>query len=375
MKPLRLLAIIEAYIMTGPAKNLIEFATLARALDVETTVATFIRGGESNQFIDAARQNGITVHAFHERRLFDPAIIKNLAQLASRLSPDVIQTHAVKSHFLARLAGLPKRAPWIAFHHGYTWPTWRARAYNQLDRWSLPAAAKVLTVSLPFREELAEKGVERERIEIVHNAIRSNWGTAATNGAVDLRATLGIAPDRSIILIVGRLSREKDHLTLLRALDRLRQTLNPHLVVVGEGPELGRIEHEIRERGLTGHVTLTGLQPSAEPYYGIANLAVLSSLSEGSPNALLEAMAAGVPVVATKVGGIPEIVMHGESALLVPPGDVESMAAAMARLLTDAPLAQRFIERGRALVLEKHSPAARAKRLAEIYQSAATRLR
>ena len=194
-------------------------------------------------------------------------------------------------------------------------------------------------------------------------------------GTSDLRAALGIAPDRQIILIVGRLSREKDHLTLLRAVDRLQSNLNPHLLVVGEGPERGRIEQEIRQRGLTEHVTLTGLQRSAEPYYRIANLAVLSSLSEGSPNALLEAMSAGVPVVATNVGGIPEIVTDGESALLVPAGDVESMAAAMAKLLTDTSLAQRFVERGRSLVLEKHSPTARAERLAGIYQSLASRLR
>jgi glycosyltransferase involved in cell wall biosynthesis len=375
MKPLRLLAIIEAYVMSGPAKNLIEFATLARALDVNTTVATFIRGGESNEFIEAARKNGIEVHTFRERGLFDPAVIKGLSSFVVNQKPDVIQTHAVKSHFLARLAGLPKRAPWIAFHHGYTWPALRARAYNQLDRWSLTAAAKVLTVSVPFRDELAAKGVAQERIEIVHNAIRSSWGTSPSVFPDNLRAELGIPPDRRVILIVGRLSREKDHLTLLRAVDQLRPKLNPHLVVVGEGPELGRIEQEIRQRGLTGHVSLTGQKPSAEPYYRIADLAVLSSLSEGSPNALLEAMASGVPVVATKVGGIPEIVTNEESALLVPQRDVDSMAAAMARLLTDAPLAQRFVERGRALVIEKHSPAARARRLAEIYRSIAAPLR
>jgi glycosyltransferase involved in cell wall biosynthesis len=286
----------------------------------------------------------------------------------------LIQTHAVKSHFLARLAGLPKRAPWIAFHHGYTWPALRVRAYNQLDRWSLTAAAKVLTVSAPFREELAARGVPRERIEIVHNAIRPDWGVASTAEDGTLRTSLGIAPDRSVILIVGRLSREKDHLTLLRAVDRLRSNLNPHLLVVGEGPERPRIEQEIRQRGLAGHVTLTGHQPSVESFYRIANLAVLSSLTEGSPNALLEAMAAGVPVVATNVGGIPEIVTHEESALLVPPGDVDGMAAAVAKLLADASLASRLVARGRTLLLE-HSPLARTKRLTEIYRSVVARIR
>jgi glycosyltransferase involved in cell wall biosynthesis len=354
---MKLLAIIEAYSMTGPAKNLIEFATLARELGVDTTVATFIRGQESNIFIETARSSGVPVNVLCERGLADRAVLKDLAALVSREKPGVIQTHAVKSHFLARLAGLPKQAPWIAFHHGYTWPTFRARAYNQLDRWSLRTAAKVLTVSIPFRDELVSKGVKPDRIEIVHNAIRPDWGAAKQTG-----------DHRNVILIVGRLSREKDHLTLLRAVKRITN-LNPHLLIVGEGPERPRIEQEIQRLGISGHVTLTGHQRSAEPYYTIANLAVLSSLSEGSPNALLEAMAAGIPVVATNVGGIPEIVKHQESALLVPPGDISAMSAAISKLLTDPSLAHQLADRARMLALAKHSPQARAQRLAAIYHS------
>jgi glycosyltransferase involved in cell wall biosynthesis len=375
MKPLRLLAIIEAYSMTGPAKNLIEFAVLARELNVDTAIATFVRSEESNAFIETARESSIAVHLLRERGLGDPRVIQDLTRLVTRGQPDIIQTHAVKSHFLARLAGLPKVAPWIAFHHGYTWPTMRARAYNQLDRWSLGSAAKVLTVSMPFREELAAKGVARKRIEIVHNAIRPDWGAIAPNVSADLRLALGIEPDRKIILIVGRLSREKDHLTLLSAVNRLRGDLNLHLLVVGEGPERGRIEEEMRRLRMAERVTLTGHQRSAEPYYQIADLAVLSSRSEGSPNALLEAMAAGVPVVATNVGGIPEIVMHEESALLVAPGDIDSMASALSNLLTNISLAGRFAAHARSLVREKHAPIARAKRLAEIYRSVVDELR
>ncbi len=121
---------------------------------------------------------------------------------------------------------------------------------------------------------------------------------------------------------------------------------------------------------MSEHVTLTGHQPSAEQRTGgIATLAVLSSLSEGSPNALLEAMASGVPVVATNVGGIPEVVKNQESAILVPSGDRAAMAEAMARLLRDPGLARQYADRGRMLVLVKHSPQARAKRLVDIYRS------
>lgn len=370
MKPLRLLAIIEAATITGPAKNLLQFAQLAKTEGVETTIATFVRGGESNLFIDTARGHSIPIHAVPERSPYDRATLSTLTGLVSSIEPDVIQTHAVKSHFIARLAGLPRLAPWIAFHHGYTWPAWRARVYNEFDRWSLRAPVKVLTVSRPFQRELEGKGVRRERIEVIHNAIRPDWGSEASNpdAAAALRGALNIAPDRKVVLIVGRLSREKDHLTLLDAVDRLRTRLAPYLVIVGEGPERPRIEREIRALGLEGSVVLTGQQKLAEPYYGIADVAVLSSLSEGSPNALLEAMAARVPVVATAVGGIPEIVTHRESALLVKPGDASGMADSMARLLENRDEAGAMVAKAHQLIQEHYGPEQRTRRLVEIYR-------
>lgn len=378
MAPLRLLAIIEASTITGPAKNLLEFARRATAQDVFTTIATFTRGPSENQFtravLDAANcHKGITLETIPERGPFDTGVLRSLTELEARVQPDIIQTHAVKSHFLTRWAGLPRKAPWIAFHHGYTWPTLQARAYNQLDRWSLRGATRVLTVSLPFRDQLDAVGVPPGRIEMIHNAIPANWGieTRAPGEAARFRAAAGIGPEKKIILIVGRLSREKDHLTLLEAVDRLRARITPHLVIVGDGPERPRIEESIRNRGMREYVTLTGHQSSAEPWYGIADVAVLSSLSEGSPNALLEAMATQVPVVATAVGGVPEIVTHDESALLIRPGDPAEMSAALERILTEPGLADRLKKRSHELILERHEPEARTLRLVSIYRALA----
>ncbi len=370
MSRLRLLAIVEADSITGPVKNLLEFARLARAADVETTIATFTRGSANNLFIDTARESGCPVEVIHESGLYDRGVILNLRQMVDRLQPGIIQTHAVKSHFLARCASLPAKAPWVAFHHGYTWPTLRARLYNQLDRWSLRPARKVLTVSLPFRDELMARGVNPDRIEIIHNAIPQDWGGRfrQPSQARALRAKLGIGEDRNVILIVGRLSREKDHLTLLEAIARLPHNLRPHLVIVGEGPERPRIEERVRNLSLVSSVTLTGQQESAEPFYGIAQVAVLSSLSEGSPNALLEAMATGVPVVATRVGGIPEIVSHRESALLLEPGDATGMKDSLAAVLQDPVLAHYLVEHAQQRIVKYHSPEARAAKLVDTYR-------
>ena len=371
MKPLRLLAIIEAYSITGPAKNLLGFIEQARPENLSATIVTFTRGEADNLFITTARRQGIPVETIPESGPFDPRVIRSLKAIAERVRPDIIQTHAVKSHFLARLAGLPRLAPWVAFHHGYTWPTRKARLYNQLDRWSLNAAAKVLTVSQPFRNELAAFGVAPDRIEVIHNAIPAGWGATACapDEAAALRLKADIPAGRRVILIVGRLSREKDHLTLVKAVHQLSSVLDVHLLIVGDGPERQRIEQTIRELGLEHRVTLTGQQPSAQPWYGIADIAVLSSLSEGSPNALLEAMATGVPVVATRVGGIPEIVTDEESALLVQPGDVAQMEVAIRRLLTDAKLAADLKKRSRELIAERHAPEARMRRLMSVYRA------
>ena len=381
MKSIKLLAIVEATSVTGPAKGLLQFARMARSGEVgpavEVSIAVFQRPDEPDLFIQAASQMSIPVYPIAERGRFDRRVIAGLAALGQSLQPDLVESHAVKSHFLVRQSGLNRLAPWVAFHHGYTWPDLRARLYNQLDRWSLRAASRVVTVSQPFRRELIRHGVPPARIDIVHNAIEPGWGTASAAPArAELRARLGIDPARKVILIVGRLSREKDHFSLLRAFGQLagahggEGAANAHLLIVGEGPERARIEAAIQHLGLREVVTLTGQVPSAEPYYGIADLAVLSSLSEGSPNALLEAMATRVPVVATAVGGIPETVSDRESALLVPPRDHGALFRAMRELLANDALARGLAARAGELILTRHAPETRARRLAGIYTAA-----
>ncbi len=186
------------------------------------------------------------------------------------------------------------------------------------------------------------------------------------------RGALGIPEDRKVILIVGRLSREKDHVTLLEAVARLRPAIAPHLVIVGDGPEKPRIAERVSQLGLGENMSPSPASGnSAEPWYGIADVAVLSSLSEGSPNALLEAMATNVPVVATAVGGVPEIVTDEESALLIQPGDPATMSAAILRILTQPELASRLKERSYQLIVERHEPAARMRKLVAIYRSLA----
>ncbi len=376
---MKLLAVMEASSVTGPAKNLIDFARLARELPpesrVETSVVTFEREGSlgPNAFREALREEGIPASSIVQRSVTDRRTLAGLREACDRFAPDIVQTHAVKGHFLMRLSGIGTKRPWVAVHHGYTFTDLKMRAYNQLDRWSLRAPARILTVSQAFERQLRELGVPANRITVLHNSIDPDWmaGLESTAGVPDssaLRSRLGIAPGERVVLTVGRLSFEKAHTDLVTAISRLPPNDSVRLIIVGEGPERGRIEQTIRDLGLGARVTLAGFVRDPRPYYAAADIVALSSLTEGSPNALLEAMAAGVPGVATAVGGIPEIVQDSESALLGPSRQPEALASALAATLADPEAGRRRAANARSLVERRHSPQARVLFLAKLYR-------
>lgn len=370
---IRVVSIVEAWFVTGQAKNLLEFAVRSRNTEpgvrpVEISLSTYERGrgaGEKNQFVIAARERGVRLDLLTEERRFDPSIIAQLDRLLAELKPDIVQTHNVKSHFLMRYSGLSKKYCWLAFHHGYTTPDFKMRLYNALDRWSFRGARHVVTVCGKFRDDVAGFGVPRERITVRHNSVKP-FVSPAPEVVESLRRQW--PADVPVLVCIGRLSSEKGHADLLRALAILRKEQSFHAVFVGDGPEQARIEALIRELKLEEHVTLAGLQHDVRPYYAAADVVVMPSLTEGSPNVLLEAMSAGVPVVATRVGGIPEIAVDGKTALLVPKSDPKALAAALARMLREPELRSSLAREGQALAVEKYSPEAYCRSMVGIYE-------
>jgi len=367
-RPIRLLALLEAKTVTGPAKNVLEFAQRVQCLEprpVEVFLATFERSG-GNEFTAAALRAGLTVRVIPERFVGDPRMVPQLRSIAREVAPDILQTHAVKSHFVMYLSGLWRSRPWVASHHGYTTTDIKMRGYNLLDRVSFRAPHKLLTVSQAFQRQLSDRGVAADRITVLHNAVDPAWGEAVR--ALDraaVRRRLGIGERESVVLAVGRLSPEKGHVHLFAAVKQLRQAGFPiRLIVLGVGPMRAALERSAGEGvHFLGHV------PDPSMYYAAGDLLAVSSLSEGSPNALLEALAAGLPIVATSVGGIPEIVRDYHSALLVEPRNPEALATAIRRLLEDPELATQLAAEGLSLAGERHSPEAHTRTLVDLYES------
>jgi len=379
---IKLLAIVEATTVNAVAKNILEFARAASELHqkdhgapaIRTSIVTFERRGARSDsklgFIAAAREMGLEVDVIPEITRFDLRVLPALREIVKQHAPDIIATHQVKSHFLMKLSRLWRHYPWVAFHHGYTTTDRKVRAYNQLNRWSLPGANRVVTVCKAFSQELTVAGVKSDRICIQHNSIRP-YPRATIEEVESLRGQLKVAADEYMVLTVGRLSREKAHLDLLAALKHLHE-MNPEikarLVIVGDGPERRRLEAVTDSLSLSPWVLFAGHLNEVKPYYDAADVFVLPSHSEGSPFVLLEAMAANLPVVATAVGGVPEMVENNLSALLVPPNAPQTMAEAIARVLTDPQLRDALTSAASTLVSTRYSPETYVRALLEIYR-------
>jgi len=350
-RTIRVVALMEGQFVTGPAKNLLEFAQRARQPSaglpmVDLSLITYHRDASSdpstNPLIAAANAAGVAVDVIHERSVFDYGIVSQISGAVERRKPDLIQTHNVKSHFLARYTGLPQKYPWIVFHHGYTATDLKQEIYNQLDRWSLRGARHVVTVCGAFKQQLVSRGIAPGKISIRHNAIRISPPIDKDRARAILDA-LPCAAGTPVLLMVSRLSHEKGHLDLLEALAILKtRGVAVHALIVGEGTERAAIEKSRDRLGLQEFVTLAGHDNDVKPYFAAADLYLMPSHSEGSPNALLEAMAGGIPAIASNVGGIPEMIVDGISGILLPPRNPEALANAIARLVENADEARRL---------------------------------
>jgi len=370
---------MEAASVTGPAKNLLGFCRWSRSQEAlelgvpfAIELATYVRPGsgpEQNKFVEAARADGVPMHLIHESGRFDRSVLPRLREIAGQISPDLIQTHNVKSHFLCKASGLNRKYPWLAFQHGYTDTDFKMALYNQLDRWSLRSARRVVTVCQAFAKNLPPLGVRPENVRVLHNSISAPPAVPAADVAA-LRQKFGIEPDEAVILTIGRFSAEKGHADLVEALAHLART-HPaarwKALWVGTGPAQPLLEQLAAKHGVSGRIVFAGFQSPVTPFFAAAGIVAVPSHSEGSPNVVLEAMAARVPIAATAAGGTPEIIAHESTGLLSPIKDPAAFSVSLSRLLSDPALGIRLAIAAAERARLHFSPEAYRRSLIEIY--------
>jgi glycosyltransferase involved in cell wall biosynthesis len=358
---IRILVFLEGRNIEGAVKPVLEFAReaareAASARGFELTFVLYVRRNLETLLYRTLQERSTSIESVKEGGPWDPRVIPQLREIAQRYQPDIIWTNNTKSHLLVRLSGLHRKAKWLAVHQGYTKEAWRTRIYNQFDRWSHPAADRVVTVCNDFVEQLKRRGVSSHQIRLLHNPIRPS-APVPESEKLRLRKELSLADKTLVLLSVGRLSKEKGHADLLRAVAKARSHLNQNtkLLMVGDGPERSKLEKLSSELDLGEMVQFIGFRKNVRSFFAIADAFILPSHSEGSPNVLLEALDAGVAIVATAVGGVPEIVKDQISALLVPSRDVSGLSEAIVQIVNQPVLRSLLSTSGQA-VIQRHSP-------------------
>lgn len=311
---------------------------------------------------------GFPVVCLNAPEAWSPATIARVAEILRRERVDVVHCHNRKALLYGGLATLlAPRSRLVYTKHGAS--HWDGGVTARLGRLVMRRARAVIAVSQDIeRGVLAGNWADRRRVHTVLNGVDlEQFRPRPDRDAV--RRDIGIPPDARVIGTVARLSPEKDQASLLAAFARIAPVVpDARLVLVGDGPLRVALETQARGLGITKRTHFLGERKDVAALLGVMDVFCLPSLTEGTSLTLLEAMATGLPVVATAVGGTPEVVSNGSSGLLVTPGEPDRLAEALLQVLQSDQRARRFGEAGRAIVGTRYSMQSMVERYAGIYQ-------
>jgi glycosyltransferase involved in cell wall biosynthesis len=331
----------------APERQILE---LGRALSESwrTVIVSFSEGGLCREFLAKAAGQGFPAVCLDHDTPRLAAALGDLTQLLSRAGAEGLCCHGYKANLLGLLAARRLRIPVVAVSRGWTAETWRVRLYEVLDRRVLGRMDRVVCVSHAQAQKVRRAGVPRQKTVVIHDAVRADRFPSPRNEDRVRLEQLFAEPPKRIVGAAGRLSPEKGFDVLIDAASEvLRRDPSVGFVLYGDGRLRGALAGRVRERKLEGRFVLAGFCSELDRLFPCFDLFVLPSFTEGLPNVVLEAFAAGVPVVATAVGGTPEVVRDGHNGYLVPPGDSAALAKRIADALCDQRQLRKFGERGR----------------------------
>jgi glycosyltransferase involved in cell wall biosynthesis len=312
---------------------------------------------DRGELADRLAAEGFSVRSLSRRPGLDWRCAGQLAAFLRSENVDVVHAHQYAAFFygaLARLRG--PSVPLLFTEHGRTFPDYRRWKRVVANRLLLRNQDRVVGVGEGVRQALIHhEGFRAARVSVVYNGV-ANATFLTTTDRIALRYELGCDENACLILHVARLDPVKDHATALRAFASLLNVFpNARLILAGDGPRRADIEKQVVELQLQHAVRLLGTRHDVPRLWAAADIALLTSTSEGIPLTLLEAMAAGLPVVATCVGGVPEIVDDGRTGLLAPVGDDAALALHLRRLADDVDLRRSMGRAGMLRVQEQFS--------------------
>lgn len=381
-RPLRVLHVITRMIVGGAQENTMLSCALADPARFRSELLTGTQTGPEGELHTESRARGVQLE-------FEPNLVREIAperdllaiwrlwRRMRRARYDVVHTHSSKAGIVgriaARLAGVP-----VIVHTIHGWgfngeqPKHVSQFYIWLERLCARHCGALVVVGLAYRDEGLALGIgQPEQYLLIRSGIEVEAYRDVVIQRSAARRRIGVPEDAFVVGNVGRLSPPKCPELMVAAFDRLaRQHADARLVMVGDGWQRAELEAEIRRRGLAERVHLLGLRRDVPELLRAFDVFILSSSREGLPRTVVQAMAAGLPVVCTRAGAVADAVVDGESGWIVEVGDAEGIGERLIRLAGDRDLARRMGERGRARV-EEFSARRMVQQLTTLYEQLA----
>ncbi len=362
---MRIMYIIDS-LKVGGAEMLLLAMVRSYHKDHDVSVVYFTHG----PLYDDMAAMGIKIHRISTLGIKDPRVMPRLITLISQEKPDVVHTHLSKSDFsgimAAAIAGVPVR---ISSIHNVD--PWREKWYlNAFMRQWMSSCHRMIAVTEDVRQYVLETTkYPADKLLTIPNGVDMNRFDPQNVQALD-KSAWGIEPDSLTVGMIGRLEEQKGHHILLKTAAIVTQAVpNARFVMVGDGPLRPDLEKQRDDLGLQGKAVFTGILRDIPGVLATLDVVTFSSLWEGLPVALLEAMSMGKPLVSTAVGGIPDVIIEGQNGMLVPKENPEALAEKLITVLKDPALANHLGAAARKTIEERYSSETMHHRILELYQS------
>ncbi len=382
---MKILHLIDSGGLYGAEKMLISLAVQQIKLGDEPTIGSLRKPDSSEKAIEyEASRNGLNLQLFNMRSGFNIFGALEIIQFAKQNGFDVIHTHGYKPNILLGFVPRFLRViPVIRTLHGWTSTSALSKMHiNQIvDALSLKFVDQVVLVSKAMADNLAIKKIPTDKISIIENGIdidttnsdifdKHHFLNDHINDEVFQEKILNFCNESFVLISIGRLSKEKGYDNLIEAMRILIHDFNHDvkLLLVGEGQERDSLSALAAKYEISDNLLITGYIDNAKYLLPLANCYVISSLTEGLPITLLEAMSFSIPVVATKVGGIPYVLNDGEEGILVRPGDPSDISRAIEKVFLNVDLSRNLARNARSKLINSYTSEVMARSYMHIYR-------
>ena len=365
---MRVLHLISSGGMYGAEAVILNLSAALNARGDQSVIGLFSNSTQPNlELHEAAARAGVESHLVPCRGQFDRAVASKIRELCRVTRTDVVHAHGYKADVYAWMALRGTTAPLVSTCHTWYDNDLAVRLYGALDRFLLRQFDAVVAVSDEVRDRLFGAGVAPAKVSIIRNGIDLRPFLLAEQVRRQRQNQTAGSPLR--VGLVGRLSPEKGVDLFLRAAAETARVLpNASFVIAGDGPDRSSLEQLIGELGLQGRATLLGRTDDMLGFYGSLDVLVSASRQEGLPIALLEGMASALPVVATAVGAVPQVVRNGQTGILLPPGDPGKLSAAVQQVLRDDHLRSSLGKAAQRLIADEFSSERMTAEYLELYR-------